>query len=65
MSGQEIRVDIAEDGTVKIEAIGYEGPACTAATAALEKALGITGTGRKLKPEYQRRAAAQTVKVGR
>lgn len=38
-------------GEVSIEAIGYKGGACTAATEVLERALG-TVTERKKKPEY-------------
>ena len=50
---QEIRVDIAPDGSVKIDAVGFAGPDCEQATAFLEQALG-EATGRQHKPEFHR-----------
>ena len=47
---QEIRVDIAPDGTLHIEAHGYTGSSCRAATARIEAALGAVRS-RRLKTE--------------
>lgn len=54
MSRREIEVLVDEDGTVSIEALGYEGSSCEAATEYLERALGQVKT-RQRKPEYYRR----------
>lgn len=45
---KSIEVDVAPDGEVKIEAFGFEGGACLAATKEIEDALGKTGN-RKMK----------------
>ena len=46
-----IIIEVAEDGTIKIDAIGFRGSACAKATEAIERALGkTTGGGRK--PEF-------------
>ncbi len=52
-----IRIDIAADGTVAIDAAGFSGPDCEQATKFLEEALGDVQE-RKLKPEHRRRAVA-------
>ena len=36
----QLKIDIAPDGNVTIEAQGYIGPACKQATEAIERALG-------------------------
>jgi hypothetical protein len=51
---QHILVDIAPDGSVKIDAVGFTGADCEAATAFLETALGRIGE-RRTKPEYHSR----------
>lgn len=56
-----IIVEVKEDGTVKIDAIGFTGAACEKATAEIEKALGTAGKRNK-KPEYHQ-GAAQTTRV--
>jgi hypothetical protein len=53
-----IRIDIAGDGTVAIDAAGFSGPDCEQATKFLEEALGQVRE-RKLKPEHRRRATVQ------
>jgi len=50
-----IRIDIAGDGTVAIDAAGFSGPDCEQATKFLEEALGDIRE-RTLKPEHRRRA---------
>ncbi len=47
-----IIVTVAENGEVEIETTGFKGKACEAATAALEKAMGVK-TNSKKKPEYR------------
>lgn len=47
----QILVEVAPDGTVTIEAVGYRGKACEKATAAIEKALGVVKSS-KTKYEY-------------
>lgn len=46
-----IEVIVQPDGSLKIDAVGFQGADCEKATAFLEKALGIT-TGKQKKPEY-------------
>jgi hypothetical protein len=61
--GQQIVVTISPEGDTKIEAIGYTGGSCAAATKPLEEALGVVAD-RKLKPEYHRAPVAVNQKVG-
>jgi hypothetical protein len=56
MNKQRIEIECREDGSVKIEALGFEGNACEKATAAIEKALGGKETGRAKKPEFFKRS---------
>lgn len=51
---KSITVDVAPDGSVKIEGHGFVGPECEKATAFLEEALG-TVTKRVHKREYLER----------
>ncbi len=51
---QEIHVDIASDGEVRIDAVGFIGPDCERATKFLEDALGQITHSQK-KPEYHQR----------
>ncbi len=53
---KEIEVVIHPDGSVSVEARGYDGTDCEEATRFLEQALGKVQQ-RKHKPEYYRRAA--------
>ncbi len=56
MTRREIEILINPDGSVSVEALGYEGPDCEEATKFLEQALGKVQE-RKRKPEYYRRTA--------
>ncbi len=58
-----IEVIVASDGSLKIDAVGFQGADCEKATAFLETALGQT-TSKAKKPEYHRRVRAQQ-QVGR
>ncbi len=53
-----IEVIVQPDGSLKIDAVGFEGADCEQATAFLEKALGQS-TGKQKKPEYHRRVRTQ------
>lgn len=46
-----ITVTVSPDGTVKVEAAGFEGDTCLEATASIEAALGSV-SDRKRKDEY-------------
>jgi hypothetical protein len=60
-----IEVIVAPDGSLKIDAVGFQGADCEKATAFLEQALGAVAE-RKRKPEYMARAsAARQQRVGR
>jgi hypothetical protein len=50
---QEIHVDISPEGAVHIEAHGFTGTSCRAATAPLEQALGVVRS-RRAKTETRR-----------
>jgi len=56
--GKQIIVSVSEDGTIKIEAVGFKGNACEKATAAIEQALGTPGKRTK-KPEYYQQQTQQ------
>lgn len=51
---KEIQITIDTDGSVSVEALGYEGTDCEQATEFVEKALG-TVQERRRKPEYYAR----------
>ncbi len=53
---QQIVIDINQNGTVAIDAQGFQGPDCLEATAAFERALGTVLEERK-KPEYAQKKA--------
>lgn len=53
-----------ENGQVKIEATGFKGGSCEAATKAFEDILGGAITGKKRKSEFYQQEQA-TLKVGR
>ena len=54
---QEIHVDIGPDGSLHVEAHGFTGTSCRAATAPLEQALGAVRS-RRLKTETRRVSVA-------
>lgn len=62
--GQQIIVTISPEGDSKIEAVGFKGGACAAATKPLEEALGVV-TDRKLKPEFHQAPVQAGQKVTR
>ena len=49
---KELKVIVEEDGTVTIEAIGYQGPLCEAAVKELEEWLGGETLESHRKPEW-------------
>jgi hypothetical protein len=55
---KSIEVIIGSDGSLKIDAVGFQGADCEKATAFLEKALGAV-KGRQKKPAYHQRAIAK------
>ena len=50
--GKIIRITVAPDGEIKLEADGFTGESCVQTTAPLEEALGMDSESRDLKPEY-------------
>jgi hypothetical protein len=53
-----IEVIVQPDGSLKIDALGFQGLDCEKATRFLEQALGKTA-GRQKKPEYYRQVQHQ------
>lgn len=53
MSSRKIHVRVTPAGEITVEAEGFRGKGCEAATKAIEEALGKTAT-RTRKPEYWR-----------
>lgn len=53
-----LEILIQPTGELQIEALGFKGQSCEAATKALEHALGVTKTKVK-KPEYHQRQATK------
>jgi hypothetical protein len=51
---------IIADGKVTLEASGFTGPACEAATKAFEQALGGEVTSKTRKPEYHQFSSQST-----
>jgi hypothetical protein len=62
MKKEKITVTFNPDGTVEMDAEGFEGGECLKATQDLEKALGKV-TNRTKKPEFHKKATA-AVKIG-
>lgn len=58
-----ITVDISATGEVKVEAHGFKGSGCEAATKAIEAALGETSE-RKKKTEYYQASVGTAQKQG-
>lgn len=54
MSGRRIHVRVSPTGEVNVEALGFQGSGCEAATMAIEEALG-TVRQRTRKPDFWRR----------
>ena len=55
MSGRRIHVRISETGEIQVEAEGFRGKGCEAATKAIEEALGRP-TSRSRKPDFWRQS---------
>lgn len=53
---KRIDIDVATDGAISIDAVGFSGPDCEQATQFLEEALGDTAS-RRHKPEHRHRRA--------
>lgn len=47
-----IEVTLGADGTVQVEAVGYKGNDCIAATKFIEESLGLETKSKKFKPDY-------------
>ena len=62
MKRREITVTIDQDGQATVTVNGTDGPACEAATEALEQALGAVRS-RKRTPEYYRARQQQASTV--
>lgn len=60
---QQIVMTITPSGETKVEAKGFVGKGCKAATEAMEKAIGSV-TADTLKPEYHKAEVKQTAKAG-
>jgi hypothetical protein len=58
MTQKTIEVVVAPDGSIRIEAMGFQGSDCERATAFLEQVLGVTGRKTK-KVEYYQQATSQ------
>jgi hypothetical protein len=63
MMSKTIEVIVKTDGTLKIDAVGFQGADCEKSTRFLEQALGKP-TGKQKKPEYHRQVKQQQ-QVGR
>jgi hypothetical protein len=58
MAHKMIEFTFEDDGTVKIEASGFQGGSCEQATRPFEEALGVVRGQRQLKPEHRLAAIA-------
>ena len=62
---EEIIIEIDPEGSLRIDAVGFQGPDCEEATKFIEQALG-TVAQRRQKPEYhQRRQTRQKQRLKR
>jgi hypothetical protein len=57
MSERQVLVRISPLGDVKVEAEGFVGEGCVAATQAIEQSLGGNVKNRQFKPEYDQQPA--------
>ena len=55
---RSLEILIGPDGSLTIDAVGFQGADCEQATRFLEQALGLT-TGKQRKPEYHQAARRQ------
>lgn len=63
MQARQVVITIGDGGQTTVEAKGFAGKGCKAATEALEKALGNVVSD-KLKPEYHQAEVKATAKAG-
>lgn len=54
--GKSIKIMVAPDGEITVEANGFTGEDCVETTGPLEEALGMDPGSRELKPEYHEEA---------
>lgn len=59
MSGRRIHVRVSPSGEITVEADGFQGKGCEAATKAIEEAFGKPGN-RTRKPDFWRQSSRQT-----
>jgi hypothetical protein len=64
MARQRLEIIINPDGSIAVEAHGYEGPACEKAVNEMLRALGAKQTSSRHKPEYARRPVAEKLRGG-
>ena len=64
MTQKTIEVVVAPDGSIHIEAMGFQGADCEKATAFLEIALGVTGRKTRKADYFIRNTQRQEQKVG-
>lgn len=65
MKGKTIEIIVQPTGELSVDAIGFKGVDCEAATQFLEEALGAL-SDRKHKPEYNARSSTRTQqRIGR
>lgn len=64
---KSVNVTIKPDGTVSVEAMGFKGVGCTAATKEVEMALagpaGVSDNDRRKKPDFYQSIAGQQKSV--
>lgn len=60
-----VKITISSDGATSIEAIGFKGPSCAKATAAIEAALGRVTAQRKKVEFHEQEVVKDTARVGR
>ena len=59
MNKRTIEINVATDGSIRIEAVAFQGSDCEQATRFLEEALGVVRQKTK-KPEYHQRSRRHT-----
>ena len=64
MTQKTIEVVVAPDGSIRIEAMGFQGSDCERATAFLEQVLGVTGRKTKKVEYYQQETSQRQQAVG-
>lgn len=56
---KSIEIEVGPGGEVAVEAVGFKGKGCEAATEAIEKAIGVASGERRFKPEHKARVEQQ------